>query len=183
MLAALFTFGIFREPVEHPVNQGFHDRNDPILAAVERSDGFVARSGYDGDPGPASWGEQVYPDFYVERGDGWSPETLSLWEDLESIAAFSYHGLHAEALRLGSEWMVTPEWPPYVIWWVAPGHTPDWAEAIDRHRCLHIDGPGRDAFNFSTAFDPDGQAAKVDTVLIAEKARRNAERLSASPAP
>ncbi len=109
MRAALFTFGVFREPSEHPVNQGFHARNDPVLAAVEQSGGFIARSVYDDDPGPGSWGEQVYPDFYVERGDGWSPETLSLWEDLESIAAFTYHGLHAEALRLGREWFVTPE--------------------------------------------------------------------------
>jgi len=79
MRLALFTFGIFREPAEHPVNDGFHTRNDSILAAVEHSDGFVARSGYDGEPGPASWCVQVYPDFYIERGDGWSPETLSLW--------------------------------------------------------------------------------------------------------
>ena len=129
MLAALFTFGIFREPAEHPANDGFHLRNDPILSAVEESDGFVARSGYDGEPGPASWGTQVYPEFYVERGDGWSPETLSLWEDLESIAAFSYHGLHAEALRLGRNWMVTPEWPPYVLWWVAPDQRPEWPTA------------------------------------------------------
>ena len=183
MRLALFTFGIFREPAEHPINDGFHARNDLVLAAVEQADGFIARSGYDDEPGPLPWGVQVYPDFYGERGDGWSPETLSLWEGLESVAAFNYHGLHAEALRLGREWFVAPEWPPYVLWWVRPDHIPDWPEAVDRHRRLNIDGSTPGAFNFSRAFDPDGQAANLDTALTAEKVRRNAGRLNASPAP
>ncbi|TFG88988.1 MAG: DUF3291 domain-containing protein [Hyphomicrobiales bacterium] len=183
MRLALFTFGIFRQPAEHSVNAGFHARNDAALAAAEQADGFIARSGYDNEPGPPLWGLQVYPDFYAERGDGWSPETLSLWEDLESVAAFTYHGLHAEAQRLGRTWFVDPEWPPYVLWWVGPDHTPDWAEAVGRHRRLHTDGSTPDAFNFSTAFNPDGQAAKLDTALVAQKSRRNAERLTASRAP
>ena len=153
------------------------------MAAVEQSGGFIARSGYYGDPGPESWGEQVYPDFYVDSGDGWSPETLSLWEDIESIAAFTYHGFHAEALRLGREWFIAPEWPPYVIWWVGPNHIPDWAEAVDRHRHLHKGGATIDAFNFSMAFDLDGQVVKLGTARIAEKARLNAERLSGFSAP
>jgi hypothetical protein len=183
MRAAPYTFGVFRVPADHPINEGFHTRNDPIFAAVEQADGFIARSGYVGEPGPASWGVQGYPDFYVERGDGWSPATLSLWEDLESITTFSYHGLHAEALRLGRNWMLAPEWPPYVLWWVAPDHIPDWSEAVDRHKCLHINGPRRGTFNFSLAFDPDGQMAKLGAARIAEKARLNAKRFSAFPVP
>ena len=69
--------------------------------------------------GPQSWGEQVYPRFYVERGDGWSPSTLSLWRDLTALMAFSYSGIHAEAMRHGREWFVKPTWPGYVLWWVA----------------------------------------------------------------
>ena len=91
MLVALYTFGVFRAPANDPANQGFHSRNDRNLQAVEAAEGFVARSGYDGDPGPESWGVQVFPRFYVERGDGWSPATLSLWRDLESPMAFALH--------------------------------------------------------------------------------------------
>ena len=79
---ALYTFGVFRERADEPVNDGFRVRNDVNLSAVEISEGFIARSGYEGDPGPASWGVQTYPRFYVERGDGWSPSTLSLWENM-----------------------------------------------------------------------------------------------------
>src|SRR5262245_42473400 len=81
-----------------------HDRNDRNFRAAESSDGFIARSGYDGEPGPESCGKQVFPRFYVERGDGWSPSTLSLWRDLELPMAFTYAGIHAEAMRYGREW-------------------------------------------------------------------------------
>ena len=76
---ALYTFGIFKKPSDATANDGFHLRNDPILELVDRSPGMIARSGYEGDPGPASWGKQVYPRFYVEQGDGYSPSTLSVW--------------------------------------------------------------------------------------------------------
>ena len=105
---ALYTFGMFKGRASDPANQGFHDRNDAAFAAAEAADGFIARSGYEDEPGPASWGVQVYPRFYVERGDGWSPSTVSLWTDLESALAFSYSGLHAEARKHGRKWLVRP---------------------------------------------------------------------------
>lgn len=113
MKLALLTFGLFRAPAEDPVNQGFHDRNDAILEVAERSAGFLGRSGYGDEPGTVSWGPQVFSQFYVEKGDGWTAATLSLWADIESAMAFSYAGLHAEALRHGREWFVEPQWPPY----------------------------------------------------------------------
>jgi len=36
MPVALYTFGQFILPSEHPDNRGFHDRNDANLAAVEK---------------------------------------------------------------------------------------------------------------------------------------------------
>ncbi|GAN79068.1 hypothetical protein Aam_016_038 [Acidocella aminolytica 101 = DSM 11237] len=49
-----------------------------------------------------------YPKFYVDRGDGWSPVTLSLWRDLEAAFAFTYFGLHATALRRERVWFEKP---------------------------------------------------------------------------
>jgi Domain of unknown function (DUF3291) len=112
---ALYNFGMFLLPAAHPSNQGFHDRNDLNFAVAEQSDGFIARSGYAGEPGPESWGNQVYPRFYVERGDEWSPSTLSLWRDLSSPMAYSYTGIHAEAMRQARDWFVKPEWPGYLL--------------------------------------------------------------------
>ncbi len=170
---AVFTFGLFRKPADDPANQGFYDRNDGNLAAAERSDGFIARSGYDGDPGPETWGEQVFPRFYVERGDGWTPATLSLWEDLESIFAFAYTGYHAEALRHGRTWFREGDWPPYVAWWVAGDHRPDWAEAVARHEQLYDEGPGPAAFNFAKPFTAAGEPTEIDRARAKDKAARN----------
>jgi hypothetical protein len=163
MPLALYTFGIFAKPASDPVNDGFHQRNDAVLALADNAPGLIARSGYDGDPGPASWGEQVYPRFYVERGDGWCPSTLSVWESLESAMAYAYFGLHAEALAHGREWFLKPEWPPYVIWWVAEGVYPTWSDAVVRHEHLHDHGPLPFAFSFKDAFDREGRSLNIDT--------------------
>lgn len=159
---ALFTFGIFIQPSDHPSNAGFHERNDPVLLAAEGANGFIARSGYPDEPGPDCWGQQVYPRFYQERGDAWSPATLSLWRDLESPMAFSYFGLHAEALAHGRAWFQKPEWPPYVAWWVDGDHVPDWTEAVERHEHLHDHGSTDFAFNFKQPFDASGRKTKID---------------------
>lgn len=150
---ALYTFGLFIKPAEHSDNDGFHELNDPILDLVDRAAGMVARSGYDNEPGPESWGKQVFPKFYVEQGDGWAPSTLSHWVDMESAMAFSYFGLHAQALKRGGEWFLKPQWPPYAAWWSDEDRIPDWQEAVERHQFLHDNGPTPTAFTFKNAFD------------------------------
>jgi hypothetical protein len=173
---ALYTFGVFRAPAGHPVNQGFHDRNDINLLAAERSEGFISRSGYDDEPGPESWGKQVFPRFYVERGDGWSPSTLSLWKDLESPIAFTYAGIHAEALKLGRGWFQKPAWPPYALWWVEGDYVPTWSDAVVRHEHLHEHKASSFAFDFKTPFDGDGHPAGIDRGLVKRLVSSNMKR-------
>ncbi len=158
---ALYTFGVFREPSDSPVNDGFHARNDNNFLAAEMSEGFIGRSGYDGDPGPESWGEHVYPRFY-KGGDEHSPSTLSLWKDIVSPMAFTFSGIHAEAMRHASEWFVKREWPGYALWWVDQDHQPDWAEAVARHEHLHDHGPSPFAFDFKVVFDRSGNPTTID---------------------
>lgn len=174
MRIALFTFGVFRKPAEHPANDGFHDRNDPALAQVESSAGFIARSGYADEPGPESWGEQVFPRFYRERGDGWCPETLSLWTDVESIVAFAYEGIHGDAVRHGRDWFVKGPWPPLAMWWVADNEVPDWTEAVRRFEHLADHGASAHAFGFARTFGSDGQHARLDRALIGRRRTQNA---------
>ncbi len=149
---AIFTFGILRQAHGHPQVQGFFDRDPHTFRAAERSDGFIARSGYEDDSGPPNWGAHVYPRFFVGDDDDWTPATLSLWEDLESVVAFAYSGVHAEALRRGPEWFRTPAWPRYVVWCVTETHIPAWTEATKRHEHLHDYGPSPYAFDFQHPF-------------------------------
>lgn len=176
---ALYTFGIFRRPSADPANDSFHARNDVNLAAAEQANGFIARSGYDGDPGPASWGEHAYPRFYTGT-DLHSPSTLSLWTDLESPMAFTYHGIHAEALAHGREWFLRPNppsqkpaWPPYVLWWIAEDHKPDWREAVARHEYLHDYGRSPHAFDWHSPFDGNGIQTRIDREAVRRIAARN----------
>lgn len=143
MQLALYTFGIFRLPADHRVNDGFRVPNDPVFASVDRAEGLIARSGYASDDDPNSWGTEIYPRFYREQGDGWSPATLSLWRDLESVFAFTYSGLHAQALARGREWFAKSTWPPFVLWWHESVMRPQWAEGAARLEHLHDDGRRR----------------------------------------
>lgn len=171
-MLALYTFGQFIAPSEHPDTQGFHDRNDANLAAVDRAQGLIARSGYDGDPGPQSWGRQVFPRIFADpHADGWAPSTLSLWQDIESLWAFCYSGLHAEALRGARNWFRKGDWPPLASWWTTT--RPDWAEAVRRYDHLCDHGPSPVAFGFRTACDAQGQPLALDRERARQIARQN----------
>lgn len=171
---ALYTFGVFAQPARGGANEGFFELEEQIFPLVDHAAGFISRSGYDGEPGPPEWGEQVFPRFYEEKGDGWSPATLSLWRDAEAAMAFSYHGLHAEALKRGREWMVRPSWPPYAAWWVGPDDAPSWADAVERHAHLHEQGPTPRAFDFKHPFDPGGAPTAIDRARVSNYAAQNA---------
>jgi hypothetical protein len=170
---ALYTFGIFRAPADDAANRGFHERNDVNFLAAELSEGFIARSGYLDEPGPESWGEQVYSRFYVERDDGYSPSTLSLWKDLVSPMAYAYAGIHAEVLRRAGEWFDKPDWPKYVLWWVDHDRTPTWAEAVAKHELLHDRKATPLAFDFTSPFDEGGRPAVVGREAVRNAMRAN----------
>jgi len=157
---------MFRERAESLDNQGFRDREPANLDAVEQAPGFIGRAGYAGEPGGENWGVQVYPRFYIERGDGWAPSTLSLWTDIESLMAFTYSGVHAEAIRHASDWFMPKNWPPYVLWWVSHGHRPDWHEAVARFELLHDQGPKPEAFTFKLPFDAHGRPTVIDKEAV-----------------
>ncbi|MEM9267642.1 MAG: DUF3291 domain-containing protein [Pseudomonadota bacterium] len=176
MSLALYTFGQFLRPAEDPANQGFFDLNDPIFEVVDATPGLIARSGYADEPGPEVWGEEVYPHWYRERGDGWAPATLSLWEDMEALFAFTYTGLHAEALKRGREWFEEPRWPPMVLWWHGADAPPTWSEAVARHLHLHEHGPSAFAFSFKAPFDVDGAPTRLDPMRLRQAKQRLRER-------
>jgi len=147
---ALYTFAAFERPAADPANASFFPLNDRIIEQVDRAPGLIGRSGYAGEPGPASWGQFVLPAFYIDNGDGWSPATLSLWSDIESARRFVYEGLHARALSCRRRWFREPRWPTHALWWVPAGERPSWAEAVARHARLHRAGPSRLVFTLSS---------------------------------
>lgn len=173
---AILTFGILQEAADHPQIQPFVDRIPLNFEVAEQSDGFIDRSRTDPATGQYDWGEQKVQRFFREGEYERErlPRTLSLWEDLESVFAFAYSGVHAEALSQRKGWFLKPEWPTSVAWWVPDGHTPEWSEAVERHQYLHDHGPSSYAFDLKHPFGADGKPIELDRALIKVKIERNA---------
>ncbi|MEP3048467.1 MAG: DUF3291 domain-containing protein [Roseibium sp.] len=171
---AAYTFNQFVAPYNSAAIKGFRDAEPGAFAAIERAYGFVARSGYDGEDGPESWGTQVFPKCWTDNGDGFAPSTLSLWENIEALIAATYHGPHGAAFRKGGDWHVPADHiPEYVLWWVSDTHIPEWGEAVARFESLMAEGPCPRAFSFKKAFDHNGAFIKPDTALVKSLAARN----------
>jgi hypothetical protein len=159
---AMYNFGLHVAAADAPEVQGFVRREPLNFAAAEKAQGFVGRSGYRGTPGPRSWGVMAYPRFLKGSGFDSGPSSLSLWQDIESLMAFAYAGVHAEALKNARNWNTRNDWPPLVLWWVKAGRRPDWEQATERLEWLHDHGVGPHTFTFKEAFSPDGKPLEID---------------------
>jgi len=167
------TFGVLYEPRAASRSKGFIDRIPAALEEAEKSEGFIARSHLDPDTGRHSWGELVCPRFLAEELHPNVARTLSLWRSLESVFAYSYAGLHRDAMTLRDEWFRKREFPTHVVWWVADDHVPTFIDSTARLERLYAKGPRPDAFSFKSPFDRDGNPTRMDPVLTREIAERN----------
>jgi hypothetical protein len=172
---AMYNFGLHVAPYESEAVEGFRLREAANFEAATRAGGFIGRSGYTGEPGTHSWGQQVFPRFITGSGFDSAPSSLSLWEDIESLMAFSYSGVHADALKHARNWNVKPSWPPLVLWWVEARYRPDWSEAVERFEHLADHGPSARGFTFKQPFGTDGAELMIDRGRVRELAARNAE--------
>lgn len=171
---AMYNFGLHVAAYDAPEVRGFLLREPLNFAAAEQALGFAGRSGYPGEPGPASWGPQVFPRFIEGSGFETAPSSLSLWVDIESLMAFSYNGVHAEALKNARNWNRKNPWPPLVLWWVEKGTRPDWAEAAARLEWLNDHGSSEQAFSFKQPYGPDGLPVEIDRRRVKQIAEANA---------
>ena len=99
--------------------------------------------------------------------------TFSLWKDLESVCAFAYKFSHGDAFKNRKEWVLKPEWPTYVAWWVADDKLPSRDEACKRLEYIHDNGSSSFAFNFKKPFDKNGDPAELDKQLIEVRLKSN----------
>lgn len=171
---AFLTVGVLRDQIGTPRVQGFVDRIPSVYGAADQSNGFDSRSIRDVNTWKHSWGEVVPPNCYRQCQDEVRfAMTLSLWTDLESVAAFAYHGPHGEALTRRRDWFAANDLPVYVAWWVPADHAVDWQEGAERLDHLHTNGSTAFAFNFSHPYDPEGNGVRLDSAKVKLKAAMN----------
>jgi hypothetical protein len=153
---AVLTYGIFHNALDDSGLSTFYDRGPAIFQNADRLPGFIKLVADKKDR------DEPHSTFLSESDTIGSSETLSLWTNLETLFAFAYHGLHAEALNKRSQWFRKESFPAYAIWWVDDDHIPDWIEAYQRHGHLHKHGATAFAFDFKHPFDTVGNPVEVD---------------------
>ena len=170
------TIGILYEPFGHPRSQGFVDRIPGVFDAADKSHGFIARSKRELETYTRSWGELETPEAYAHIEDILRlPSTMSLWEDLESVAAFAYHGAHGEAMANRRDWFQPNVIPEYAAWWVDEDTERLYPDDIkERFDHLTKNGPTPFAFDFKKPFDEHGNPYKLDQAKVKEKIAANA---------
>lgn len=138
---AQLNIALMKHALESPELADFVANLDRINALAEAAPGFVWR--FQSGEGNATtfrpFGEQTLVN-------------LSIWRDVDSLAAYVYRSAHADIMRRRREWFARMEEAFTVLWWVPQGHRPGLEEAGDRLASLRKDGPGPAAFTFRQPF-------------------------------
>jgi hypothetical protein len=85
----------------------------------------------------------VFPRFIKGSGFDSAPSSLSIWQDIESLMAFAYAGVHAEALKNARNWNQKERLAAAGALVGRAGQRPDWEQAADKLEWLHDHGPAR----------------------------------------
>ncbi len=141
----------FTRAKDHPVNQPFMDALDPVNAHADSAPGFIWRLVGEGNDAISI---DVVPD------DPQVAVNMSLWQDVDALAAFVYrNGEHLAFMRRRREWFDHVA-VFQALWWVPAGHIPTVAEGMAKIDLLRDIGPSSDAFTFKRPFPaPDGRPA------------------------
>jgi hypothetical protein len=136
-------------PLEDPRLADFVAALDPVNQSAERSPGFVWRlKTEDGDA-------TSIQAFTWDAGDSAGIITnLSVWADVEHLAAFVYGEVHRQVLRRRREWFAAMDRAFTTCWWVPAGRRPSTDDAEQRIRRLRAHGPTPYAFTLQTHFPP-----------------------------
>jgi Domain of unknown function (DUF3291) len=138
-----------REPMESPLLADFAARLDEINGLAEQSPGFVWRYITDSrDPAQREFDDPLIL------------FNMSVWQNVEALHHFTYKTVHAELFVARKKWFA--EWQARLassnvaLWWIAAGHIPTTAEAMQRAQHLQAHGPTAYAFTFKRQFSPEG---------------------------
>jgi len=153
---AQINIGRLRAPMDAPQTAGFAQNLDRINALAESQPGFVWRLTGEGNNAT----DLTFFD------DPMILVNLSVWTDVEALAAFVYRSGHREVMRRRAEWFHKME-VFMGLWWVAAGHIPTPQEGIARLEILRRLGPSAEAFTFRQPFPPPGASLAPEPVLDA----------------
>jgi hypothetical protein len=142
--------GRLRAPVDHPMIADFVANLDRINALADAMPGFVWRLKGDGNNATDVQPKPDEPLFAIN---------MSVWTDIDALAAFVYRSGHVEIMRRRREWFEHMD--VYMcLWWAPVGHIPTVEEAMAKLAHFEAHGPTSEAFSFKVPFPaPNGRPA------------------------
>lgn len=147
-------------PLDTEELRGFVEMLEPVNALADKAPGFVWRlQTEDGDA-------------TAIRGfaDSRLLMNMSVWESIESLAAFVFEGEHAAVMRQRRQWFERMDKAYACLWWVPAGTVPAVADAEPRLTALQERGPTPFAFTFRRVFGPPDAPDGADTASVADAA-------------
>lgn len=124
--------------LQDPIMQEFTENLDRINGLAESSPGFVWRLKEDGI---TSVENHPFEDMQTII-------TISVWEDLASLEAFTFKSLHSDFLRRRADWFHKYGSAAYALWWIPAGAYPSLSEASAKLKYLQNYGSSSEAFDF-----------------------------------
>jgi hypothetical protein len=137
-------------PLDSPLIGDFVAALDPVNAVADAAPGLVWR--LQTEDGNATAIRAFERD--ADGADGGILINMSVWESVESLAAFVYGAAHLPVLRRRREWFEQMKEAYTALWWIPRGHIPTVYEAEDRVRHLRAHGPTPQAFTLREHFPP-----------------------------
>lgn len=159
---AIMTFGISHLQKKASELEVFYPKIPMVISAAKNAPGFGVVQ--------PSLGKKVHPRFYDATCRDLNREVsqvLFLWENIEAVLAFSYRGVHREALNANkaNSWFVHKKWPAYVAWWTTLDEV-SWNAGCRKLEQLFDDGSTPEAFNFQSPFGVDGTDYSTDRARL-----------------
>lgn len=138
MAIAQMNWGRMRHALTHPRMAEFAASLDAVYRQAEQHPGFVWRI-------PDA---EAAAELAALGHDEMISATVSVWESVETLRAYTFQSRHGAYLKRAGEWFETVEGPQLVMWEVPAHHRPNFQEAFARLQSLRDRGPTQMAFGW-----------------------------------
>jgi hypothetical protein len=149
---AQVNIGRLLAPIDSPLIAGFVAALESVNAVADAAPGFVWRmQTEDGNNLAVRGFEQD-----AVGAPGGILINMSVWESVETLAAYAYGDAHIAVLRRRREWFSQLREAYLALWWIPRGHIPTVSEAEERVMHLRAHGPTAHAFTLKQHFPAPG---------------------------
>jgi Domain of unknown function (DUF3291) len=129
--------------INDPIVKEFADNIAVVNELAEQSEGFVWRLKDDTNN---ATNLNPYNDEQIIIN-------VSVWEDIDSLATFTYKFLHSEFLKRRKEWFQNFGKAYFAMWWIPTGQFPTIEEAIKKLDYFQQNGATPLVFDFKKKFE------------------------------